>query len=99
MINLLSKENIQKYFSKIGYEDNPIFAFDKAKLDFTYEWIENVHLISNTDDFKIWLFEIDQLKIELMNTIAHRLYRRNPFDYNLLIFTTVDYNNTVFTLS
>ncbi|MBM7610143.1 hypothetical protein JOD29_003422 [Lysinibacillus composti] len=96
MINLQSKENIQKYFSKIGYENNPIFAFDKTKLDFTYDWLQNAHLISNTDDFKIWIFEIDKLKTEFMNTIANRLYRRNPFDYNLLIFTTLDYSNTVF---
>lgn len=96
MIDLQNKESIQKYFSKIGYENNPIFTFDKTKLDFTYDWLKNIHLISNTDDFNIWLFEIDQLKTELMNTIANRLYRRNPFDYNLLIFTTIDYNDTVF---
>lgn len=96
MIDLQSKENIQKYFVKIGYENNPIFTFDKTKLDFTYDWLKTVHLISNTDDFNIWLFEIEQLKTELMNTIANRLYRRNPFDYNLLIFTNIEYSETVF---
>jgi len=96
MINLQSKESITKYFINIGYEDNSLFNFDKTKLDFTYDWLLNVHMLSNTDDFNIWLFEIDELKTERMNTIAHRLYRRNPFDYNLLIFTDINYNNTVF---
>lgn len=96
MIDLSSKETIQKYFVKIGYIDNPIFSFDKTKLSFNYDWLKNVHLLSNTDDFNIWLFETEQLKTEHMNTIANRLYRRNPLDYNLLIFTNVKYTNTVF---
>lgn len=96
MIDLKSKESIKNYFVKIGYEDNSIFNFDKTLLDFTYDWLKNVHMISNTDDFKIWLFEITDLKTDLMNTIAYRLHRKNPFDYNLLIFTTADYSMTVF---
>ncbi|WML49160.1 TaqI-like C-terminal specificity domain-containing protein [Neobacillus sp. PS3-34] len=96
MIDLKSKESIKNHFVKIGYEDNSIFNFDKTLLDFTYDWLKNVHMISNTDDFKIWLFEITDLKTDLMNTIANRLHRKNPFDYNLLIFTTADYSMTVF---
>lgn len=96
LINLKSKESIKNYFVKIGYEDNSIFNFDKTILDFTYDWLKNVHMISNTDDFKIWLFETTDLKTDLMNTIAYRLHRKNPFDYNLLIFTNTDYSKTVF---
>lgn len=96
LIDLTSKENISHYFIKIGYEDNTIYNFDRSKLEFNYDWLEKVHLISNTDDFKIWLFETKEMKTEFMNTIAHRLYRRNPFDYCLLIFTSDCYSKTTF---
>ncbi|HCX49329.1 MULTISPECIES: Eco57I restriction-modification methylase domain-containing protein [Bacillus cereus group] len=96
MIDLSNKKSVANYFMKIGYEDNSIFDFDKSIFDFNYDWLYKMHMLTNTDDFKIWLFEIDELKTENMNMIAHRLHRRNPFDYNLLIFTDNNYKNTVF---
>ncbi|MCP3032380.1 N-6 DNA methylase [Halobacillus sp. A1] len=96
MINLQSKEKIKDFFINNGYADQSIFDFDKSNLDFNYDWLKKIHLISDTDDFKIWIFEIDEIKTDLMNKITHRFYRRNPFDYNLLIFTNVDFTHTVF---
>ncbi|WP_280156768.1 Eco57I restriction-modification methylase domain-containing protein [Bacillus velezensis] len=96
MIDLSNRIGIADYFVKIGYKNNPIFDFDKSIFEFNYNWIYKIHMLTNTDDFKIWLFEIDELKTEKMNMVAHRLHRRNPFDYNLLIFTDINYKNTVF---
>ncbi|MEC0304775.1 Eco57I restriction-modification methylase domain-containing protein [Terribacillus saccharophilus] len=96
MIDLSSKESIANYFVKMGYSNNPIFDFDISFLEFSYKWIYKCHMLTNTDDFKIWLFEIDELKVENMNIIAYRLHRRNPFDYNLLVFTDKQYKSTVF---
>lgn len=97
-LNIKSKEEILKFFTEeLGYDNNPYFNYDKSKVNLdNVEEIRNNHLISDTSDFKIWLFEMEDIKTDVMNKIANKLYNGNPFEYNLLIFTDLNYNELTF---
>lgn len=94
-IQIECKEDVAKYFyEKLGYDDNAYFNYEKAKMDIgNINEIKSMHLISDTKGFKVWLFEVDDIKTKLMNRVGNRLYNANPFEYNLLIFADKDYRN------
>lgn len=95
-IILDSLQNIQNTFVELGYTDNPYYDYPKEKTNLNYQEIKKMHLLSDTDDFKIWAFELDELKVEYMNKIANKLYRMNSFEYNLLVFISPDHDQITF---
>lgn len=96
MINLKSFNGFRDYFVSIGYENNSNENFPLELLDFNYNWISKIHLVTNTLDFKIWLFECEELRVENLNLIANRFYKNNRFEKNLLIFVKQNYEETIF---
>ena len=97
-LNIKCKEDLLKFFiEELGYTNNPYFNYDKSKIKLdNIDEIKSTHLISDTSDFKIWLLEMEDVKADIMNKIANKLYNSNPFEYNLLIFTDSNYNEITF---
>lgn len=94
-IHIECKEDVVKLFcEKLGYEKNTYYNYDKTMMDMdTIDEIKSMHLISDTEGFKVWLFEVDKIENKLMNRIANKLYNANPLEYNLLFFADKDYRN------
>lgn len=86
-IHIECKEDVVKLFcEKLGYEKNTYYNYDKTMMDMdTIDEIKSMHLISDTEGFKVWLFEVDKIENKLMNRIANKLYNANPLEYNLWI--------------
>lgn len=91
-IDFSSLNSIKEIFLNLGYQDNSIYNFDPSLNDLNFEEIKNMHLISNTYDFKIWAIELEELRTDIMNKIAFKFYKTNPFEYNLLIFYNSSFN-------
>lgn len=97
-MNICNIEDLRKLFIEdLGYSDNGYLDYDKRYLNMEkLEEIEKMHLLSEHLDFKIWVFELNALNYSIMNRVSNRLYNINPFEYNLLIFTTKEYRDFTF---
>ncbi|WP_207670537.1 type IIL restriction-modification enzyme MmeI [Haloimpatiens lingqiaonensis] len=97
-LHINNKEDLLELFTEeLGYENNPYFNYDKSKIKLDgIDEIKNIHVLSNTLDFKLWLFEMEVIKTDTMNKVASKLYNSNPFEYNLLIFSNKSYSAITF---
>ncbi|ABK60686.1 DNA modification methylase [Clostridium novyi A str. NCTC 538] len=97
-LSIKCKEDLLQFFiDELGYKNNPYFNYDKSKIKLnSIDEIKSVHLLSDTLDFKIWIFEMEVIKTDTMNKVASKLYNSNPFEYNLLIFSNKTYSEITF---
>ncbi|OXX83638.1 hypothetical protein AVM15_09605, partial [Paraclostridium benzoelyticum] len=60
-ISMGSKEEIRHYFNNIGYDKVQYsYNYNKSYLGMQSEKeIKNIHLITSTKEFKIWLYELE----------------------------------------
>ena len=87
-IDISTKESISDFFIKcLGYENNSLYNCDLSLLNLTdSKEVRNIHLITNTHGFTIWLIEVDNLNSDVIRRITTQQYKKNHFAYKLLIF-------------
>lgn len=92
-ISMGSKEEIRHYFNNIGYDKVQYsYNYNKSYLGMQSEKeIKNIHLITSTKEFKIWLYELEVYNFTIINKIAKKYYDKYPEECNLLIFANSSY--------
>lgn len=87
-INLRNSEEIKNTFSQLGYKSYGIIPLSKSEEGLKNQEIEELSLISNTKDFKIYLIKTTSLNLSILRNTAYKLYNQHPTMRNLLIFTS-----------
>lgn len=97
-ISMKSKEDIRYHFINLGYNKIQYsYNYNKSYLGMqSVKEIKNIHLITNTKQFKIWLYELEIYNFTIINKIAKRFYDQYPEECNLLIFTNLSYTKLTF---
>lgn len=97
-ISMGSKEEIRHYFNNIGYDKAQYsYNYNKSYLGMQSEKeIKNIHLITSTKEFKIWLYELEVYNFTTINKIAKKYYDKYPEECNLLIFSNSSYTKLTF---
>lgn len=97
-ISMKSKEDIRYHFINLGYNKIQYsYNYNKSYLGMqSVKEIKNIHLITNTKQFKIWLYELEIYNFTTINKIANRFYNHYPEECNLLIFTNLSYTKLTF---
>lgn len=97
-IDMKSKEEIRDYFINLGYDKTQYsYNYDKSYLEMQSEKkIKNIHLISSTKEFKIWLYELEIYNFTTISKIAKKYYNNYPEECNLFIFTNASYTKLTF---
>jgi len=95
-IKLKNPEEIKNTISQLGYKCYGIIPLNKFDEGLQYEEVEELSLISNTNDFKIYLFKIANLNFSTTRKIAYKLYNEHPTIRNLLIFTSKKEDTLIF---
>jgi len=88
IINLKNPEEIKNTFSQLGYKSYKIIPLNKFDEGLQNKEIVELSLISNTNNFKIYLFKIANLQLSTLRKVAYKLYNEHPTIRNLLIFTS-----------
>lgn len=97
-ISMGAKEEIRHYFNNIGYDKVQYsYNYNKSYLGMQSEKeIKNIHLITSTKEFKIWLYELEVYNFTTINKIAKKYYDKYPEECNLLIFANSSYTKLTF---
>lgn len=97
-ISMRSKEEIRNYFNNLGYDKIQYsYNYNKSYLGMqSVKEIKNIHLITSTKEFKIWLYELEIYNSTTINKITNRFYNSYPEENNLLIFTNLSYTKLTF---
>ena len=97
-ISIRSKEDIKNYFNNLGYDEIQYsYNYNKSYVGMqSVNEIKNIHLITSTKEFKIWLYELELYNSTTINKITNRFYNRYPEQNNLLIFADLSYTKLTF---
>lgn len=97
-ISIRSKEDIKNYFNNLGYDEIQYsYNYNKSYVGMqSVNEIKNIHLITSTKDFKIWLYELELYNSTTVNKITNRFYNLYPEQNNLLIFADSSYKKLTF---
>ena len=68
-ISMKSKEDIRYHFINLGYNKIQYsYNYNKSYLGMqSVKEIKNIHLITNTKQFKIWLYELEIYNFTIIN--------------------------------
>ena len=79
-ISIRSKEDIKNYFNNLGYDEIQYsYNYNKSYVGMqSVNEIKNIHLITSTKEFKIWLYELELYNSTTINKITNRFYNRYP---------------------
>lgn len=97
-ISIRSKEDIKNYFNNLGYDEIQYsYNYNKSYVGMqAVNEIKNIHLITSTKEFKIWLYELELYNSTTINKITNRFYNLYPEQNNLLVFADSSYKKLTF---